>query len=109
MLAKINEAAHSRKTNIVVAIFFAVFSVVGFHYGGTTFLTEWAGGIAAAIAIACLIFKTQGYWFWALDELGVKFKLLSGDLRTRMNKVKIASVISLFPKKHSANYSAIVS
>jgi len=51
---------------VIVFILFTIFSVVGYLTMGQTFLTQWAGGVAAAIGIACLVFKTQGYWFWSI-------------------------------------------
>jgi len=66
MLDRLNRWAHSPVVNIAVGALFAVFAYVGYKQGGQQFLTEWVGGVASAIAIACLIFKTQGYWFWSI-------------------------------------------
>jgi len=66
MLDRLNVLAHSRLVNGIVAFLFALFSLIGYKIWGQTFLTEWAGGIAAAIGIACLVFKTQGYWAWSI-------------------------------------------
>lgn len=66
MLDTLNRFAHSRFYNLVIGAAFLVFSAVGYHFWGTSFLTQWAGGVAAAIAIAALIFKTQGYWVWSI-------------------------------------------
>lgn len=66
MLDKLEGLFHNRIFNVILAAVFAVFAYVGYRIGGETFLTEWVGGVAAAIGIACLIFKTQGYWFWSI-------------------------------------------
>ncbi len=66
MLSKIEKHAHSPFLHIAVTLAFVVFAWIGYELGGKTFLTEWAGGVASAIAIACLIFKSQGYWFWSI-------------------------------------------
>jgi len=75
MLDKLDRLAHSRIVNIVVGILFAVFAFVGYKLGGTDFLAEWGGGVAAAIGITCLIFKTQGYWFWSIINATLWFVL----------------------------------
>jgi nicotinamide riboside transporter PnuC len=65
-MTSLTRLAHSRIVNAIVAIAFVIFAAVGYKYGGENFLTQWAGGVAAAIGIACLIFKTQGYWAWSI-------------------------------------------
>lgn len=75
MLDKLERYAHSRIVNAVVAVLFVIFAVVGYKLGGETFLTEWAGGVAAAIGITCLIFKTQGYWAWSIVNASLWFVL----------------------------------
>ena len=71
MLNLIDRMAHSRGFNLLVGVAFALFSLIGYHYGGEAFITEWAGAVASAIAIFCLIFKTQGYWFWSIVNAGL--------------------------------------
>lgn len=66
MLNSLSRVAHDPHWNLVIAIGFLIFAVAGFYYGGTNFLTEWVGGVAAAISIAALVFKTQGYWLWSI-------------------------------------------
>lgn len=66
MLTKLDRFAHSPLYNVVVGFLFTIFSGVGYYFGGQSFLTQWAGGVAAAISIAALIFKTQGYWVWSI-------------------------------------------
>jgi nicotinamide riboside transporter PnuC len=66
MLSKLDKFAHSPFYNVVVGITFVVFGAVGYYFGGESFVTQWVGGVAAAISIAALIFKTQGYWFWSI-------------------------------------------
>jgi nicotinamide mononucleotide transporter len=66
MFATAERLAHSKLVNVIVGVLFAIFALVGYKVSGQTFLTEWAGGVAAAIGIACLIFKTQGYWVWSI-------------------------------------------
>ena len=66
MLNYLDRLAHSPVVNIVVGFLFAVFAFVGYKVGGQAFLTEWVGGVASAIGITCLIFKTQGYWVWSI-------------------------------------------
>ena len=66
MFDKLDRLFHGTVFNVVVAALFAVFAFVGYQKGGLDFLTEWAGGVAAAIGIACLVFKTQGYWVWSI-------------------------------------------
>jgi nicotinamide riboside transporter PnuC len=65
-MPNLDRYAHSRAVHIAVGFLFTVFAAVGYILGGETFLTQWAGGVAAAISIACLIFKSQGYWFWSI-------------------------------------------
>lgn len=67
--------ARSRLANAALATAFVIFSAVGFRLGGEDFLTQWAGGVAAAISIACLIFKTQGYWAWSIVNAVLWFVL----------------------------------
>jgi len=66
MLRKLDQFAHSKFYNVVVGILFALFVAIGYVFGGKNFVTEWGGGVAAAISIAALIFKTQGYWVWSI-------------------------------------------
>lgn len=66
MLNKLARFAHSRFYNVALTIAFTVFSVIGYHFGGATFIEQWSGSIAATIGIAALIWKTQGYWFWSI-------------------------------------------
>lgn len=66
MFNKVEKLAHNAIFNIAVGLAFIVVSVTGYMVWGQLFLTEWAGGIAAAIGIFCLIFKTQGYWVWSI-------------------------------------------
>lgn len=75
MLDRLDSLFHSRTFNVAVGLLFAVFAFVGYQLGGEVFLTEWAGGVAAAIGIACLIFKTQGYWFWSIVNASLWFVL----------------------------------
>jgi hypothetical protein len=58
--SKLNQWAHNTYVNIGVVVAFTLFAGIGYMQLGETFLTEWAGGVAAAISIACLIFKSQG-------------------------------------------------
>lgn len=66
MLSKLEVYAHNTMVNIGIGVAFTIFAVAGYILGGETFLTEWVGSVAAAIGIACLVFKTQGYWFWSI-------------------------------------------
>lgn len=75
MLDKLDQLAHNVMVNVAVGILFALFALVGYSQGGQAFLTEWVGGVAAAIGIACLIFKTQGYWFWSIVNAALWFVL----------------------------------
>lgn len=75
MFDKLDRLFHSIRFNVVVAALFAVFAFVGYKMGGEAFLTEWVGGVAAAIGIACLIFKTQGYWVWSIVNAVLWFVL----------------------------------
>ena len=75
MLSKINQWAHNTYVNIGVVVAFTLFAVFGYTQLGQDFLTQWVGGVASAIAIACLIFKSQGYWFWSIVNAGLWFWL----------------------------------
>lgn len=67
MLSKLDRFAHSPFYNVAVAIVFVIVNAIGYKFaGGTTFLEQWGGSLAATIAIAALIWKTQGYWFWSI-------------------------------------------
>jgi nicotinamide mononucleotide transporter len=66
MFDRLTELAHNTVVNVIVAALFTVFAVIGYAVGGEAFLTEWVGSVAAAIGIACLVFKTQGYWVWSI-------------------------------------------
>lgn len=75
MLDRVANLFHNRIFNAVVAALFSVFAFVGYQIGGESFLTEWVGGVAAAIGIACLVFKTQGYWIWSIVNAVLWFML----------------------------------
>ena len=75
MLDRLDQLAHNVTVNVIVGISFAIFALIGYNYGGEPFLTEWVGGVAAAIGIFCLIFKTQGYWFWSIVNAVLWFML----------------------------------
>jgi nicotinamide riboside transporter PnuC len=65
-LDSVERVVHSKVFHAVVLVAFSVFAYIGYAQGGEAFLTEWVGGVAAAIGIFCLIFKSQGYWFWSI-------------------------------------------
>src|SRR5688572_8088273 len=75
MFDKLDRLAHSKLVNVTVLALFSIFAAVGYQMGGEAFLTEWVGGVAAAIGIFCLIFKTQGYWFWSIVNAVLWFML----------------------------------
>lgn len=79
MFDKLERLFHDRLFNIVVAVVFAVAAFAGYKILGDVFLYEWMGGIAAAIGIACLIFKTQGYWFWSMVNASLWIVLFYRD------------------------------
>jgi nicotinamide riboside transporter PnuC len=72
MLRKLDRFAHSPFYNIVVGILFAIVCGLGYKFaGGITFVEQWGGSLAATIAIAALIWKTQGYWIWSIVNAGL--------------------------------------
>lgn len=72
MLRKLDRFAHSPFYNVVIGIAFTLLMIVGYRYwGGTAFLEQYGGSIAATIGIAALIWKTQGYWFWSIVNAGL--------------------------------------
>lgn len=66
MIDRFARLAHSRVLNVSVALAFAVFVAVGYHYGGLRFVEEWGGSVAATISTLALIWKTQAYWVWQI-------------------------------------------
>lgn len=97
MFATAERLAHSRLVNILVGVLFTIFAAVGYKVGGETFLTEWAGGVAAAIGIACLIFKTQGYWVWSIVNAVLWFFLfIKWDLNLTAGLQILYIVFSLY-------------
>lgn len=72
MLDKLSHVAHSRLFHLLTAVAFIIFNVVGIKYGGgINFLFGWGGGMAAVIATAFLVFKSQGYWAWMIVNAGL--------------------------------------
>ena len=67
MLERLGRFAHSSFYNVVLVIMFTIVNVIGYYYvGGTYFIEQWGGSIAATLGIGALVWKTQGYWFWSI-------------------------------------------
>ena len=55
---------------------FALMTAVGYRFdGGISFVQLWSGSIAAVIATAFLVTKSQGYWFWMVVNSALWFSL----------------------------------
>lgn len=80
MLDTLTRVAKNPLVNVLIAVAFLIFAVLGYHFGGTPFLTQWVGGVAAAISITALIFKTQGYWAWSIVNAILWFFLYKNGL-----------------------------
>jgi hypothetical protein len=67
MTTRLERYARSRVCNLAVAAAFVAANVLGYRYGGgTEFVQEWGGSLAAIIATAFLVWKTLGYWAWMM-------------------------------------------
>lgn len=66
----------SARIHGVTVASFVVLTAVGYLYaGGVSFLELWSGSIAAVIATAFLVTKSQGYWFWMVVNSALWFSL----------------------------------
>ena len=66
----------SARIHSVTVVSFVALTVVGYVYGGgVSFLELWSGSIAAVIATAFLVTKSQGYWFWMVVNSALWFSL----------------------------------
>lgn len=63
---KLGRYAHDPRVHAAVAAFFAAVNGIGYLFGGIDFVQGWGGGLAAVIATACLVWKSQGYWAWMM-------------------------------------------
>jgi nicotinamide mononucleotide transporter len=58
--------AHDRRIHMAAAVAFVLVNGVGYAFGGVGFVQGWGGGLAAVIATAYLVWKSQGYWAWMM-------------------------------------------
>jgi Nicotinamide mononucleotide transporter len=67
MIDRLGRHAHSPILHAAVAAAFAAVMVLGYiTVGGRAFVEGWGGGLAAVIATAFLVWKSQGYWAWMI-------------------------------------------
>src|SRR5687767_11397264 len=67
MIDRVGRHVQSPLLHAAVAAAFVLISLVGYAYlGGRAFVEGWGGGLAAVIATAFLVWKSQGYWAWMI-------------------------------------------
>jgi hypothetical protein len=80
MVSRLEPFARSRRVNATVAVVFAVVTLCGYRYlGGTSFVEEWGGSLAAIVATAFLVWKTLAYWAWMVVNAGLWVALFFHD------------------------------
>ena len=66
----------SARIHSLTVVSFVALTVVGHVYGGgVSFLEAWSGSIAAVIATAFLVTKSQGYRYWMVVNSALWFSL----------------------------------
>jgi hypothetical protein len=76
MSARIEQATHRPSLHALTLAAFALLTAIGYVYaGGLSFVQLWSGSIAAVIATAFLVTKSQGYWFWMVVNSALWFSL----------------------------------
>jgi len=72
----IENLTHNQNLHIGTLLVFIVGNILGYKYlGGLDFVQSWGGSVAAVIATAFLVTKSQGYWFWMMVNSGLWFSL----------------------------------
>jgi len=65
MSARIEKVTHDPRLHAATLAAFVLMSALGYVYaGGVSFVQLWSGSLAAVIATAFLVTKSQGYWAW---------------------------------------------
>lgn len=54
------------RSYVASAVLFGAILLVGYFVGGSNFVTEWGGSIAAVWSTVYLIYKSQMYWLWTI-------------------------------------------
>lgn len=76
MSAKIEKVTHDPRLHVATLAGFALMTLLGYLFaGGLSFVQLWSGSIAAIIATAFLVTKSQGYWFWMVVNSALWFSL----------------------------------
>jgi hypothetical protein len=65
-IEELGRFAHDWRTHAVAAAVFAAVNGIGYAFDGIDFVQSWGGGLAAVIATAYLVWKSQGYWVWMM-------------------------------------------
>src|SRR5215210_1513308 len=65
-IEQVGRYAHDRRVHAGATAAFVVVNGIGYAFGGIEFVQGWGGGLAAAIATAYLVWKSQGYWAWMM-------------------------------------------
>jgi hypothetical protein len=69
---RIERATHDRRLHAATVVLFLLLNLLGYRYaGGLDFVQAWGGSVAAVIATAFLVTKSQGYWFWMVVNAGL--------------------------------------
>ena len=69
---RIEKLTHNRTLHVTTLALFIVGNILGYKYiGGLNFVQSWGGSVAAVIATAFLVTKSQGYWFWMMVNSGL--------------------------------------
>lgn len=93
MLTQLGRFAHSPFYNVIVGFLFIVFSIFCYLHGGTNFLYQWGGAVAAFISIAALIWKTQGYWGWSIVNASLWLILFAGGNNKILAGLQVSYII----------------
>lgn len=84
MLNRIHGFVKRPLYHVLTVALFLLITGVGYKMSGIAFVAEWAGGVAAAISIFALIFKTQGYWIWSIVNAILWFYLFGFEYDTKI-------------------------
>jgi hypothetical protein len=70
-IERLGRFAHDGRIHLAAALAFVLVNGVGYSLVGIDFVQSWGGGLAAVIATAYLVWKSQGYWAWMIVNAGL--------------------------------------
>lgn len=76
-IEKLRRCVHDWRVHAGATAAFVLVNGIGYAFGGIEFVQGWGGGLAAVIATAYLVWKSQGYWAWMMVNAGLWCALFS--------------------------------